>query len=63
MKTALILVFLSFGLLSINACKQCTDCTKYPSPDIKLCKKDYASDDSYNQAYRYTISLGYNCSH
>jgi hypothetical protein len=49
-------------LLLAGSCNNCTECTKYPEPDIKLCKKDFASDDSYNEAYRYTIWLGYDCS-
>jgi hypothetical protein len=47
---------------TINACKNCDECVKYPEPDITLCKKDFASDESYDAAYRYTISQGYDCS-
>jgi hypothetical protein len=62
MKAIVILLISSCGLFTASSCRQCTVCHKYPQPDIELCKKDYASDDSYDGAYRYTISLGYDCS-
>ncbi len=61
MKATLILLVTAFLILTVNSCKQCTECVKYPAKDIKLCKKDYASDDSYTQAYRYITSQGYDC--
>lgn len=48
-------------LLSFSSCKQCTECTKFPGDPVKLCKKDYASDDSYNSAYKHLIAQGYKC--
>lgn len=51
----------AFILVSVNSCKQCTMCVKYRSPDIKLCKKDYPSTESYNDVYRQTIGQGYDC--
>lgn len=61
MKTTFILLFSSFLLLSANSCKQCSTCRKYPAEDVKLCRSDYATDDSYSQAFRYQESLGYDC--
>ncbi len=61
MKAIFILSVSLLLILSANSCKQCTECHNYPQKDIELCKKDFASDDSYTQAYRYTTSLGYDC--
>lgn len=47
--------------ITIQSCKQCTECVKYPGDPIKLCKKDYASDDSYDAAYKHAIADGYKC--
>jgi hypothetical protein len=55
------ITFLAAAMFSITSCKQCTECTKYPGDPIKLCKKDYASDDSYNDRFRYLVSEGYRC--
>ncbi len=50
------------GLLSTTqSCKQCTECTKYPGDPVKLCRSDYASDDSYDSAYKHIIADGYKC--
>jgi len=48
-------------LFTANSCKQCSTCRKYPAKDVQLCKKDFASDDSFAQAFRYQESLGYDC--
>ena len=61
MKTAFILLASCLLLLSVNSCKQCSTCRKYPMPDVKLCKSDYASDDSYAQAFRNQEGMGYDC--
>ncbi|MFN8323002.1 MAG: hypothetical protein U0T74_10120 [Chitinophagales bacterium] len=61
MKLILAFIASSFAMLSVNSCKECTTCTKYPAPDIKLCKKDYASTESYNEAFRQTTAQGYTC--
>ncbi len=61
MRSAFILFFSFFLLGSINSCKQCSTCRKYPAADVKLCKKDFATDDSFSQAFHYQESLGYNC--
>ena len=47
--------------LSVQGCKQCIECSKYPAPTEKLCKKDFASDDSYSQAFHYLEGNGYDC--
>lgn len=47
--------------LSTQSCRQCTTCTAYPAPTEKLCKKDYASDDSYTQAFHHLEAQGYKC--
>lgn len=61
MKTILLSVIASLFLLTANSCKQCTLCTNYPQPDVELCKKDYASTESYNEAFRQTTGAGYDC--
>lgn len=61
MKTILTFVIAAFALGSITSCGNCTECTKIHEETIELCKKDYASDDSYNSVYKYTISQGYKC--
>ncbi len=63
MKSIIITAASVFFICSFTSCKQCTSCTKYPNVNDRfdMCKKDYASDDSYNQAYRYYESLGYKC--
>ncbi|MBS1614159.1 MAG: hypothetical protein JST49_15170 [Bacteroidetes bacterium] len=61
MKTIVTLLAVAAILFTATSCKNCTECTKYPGDTIELCKKDYASDDSYNAAYKYTIAQGYKC--
>ncbi len=61
MKTFVILIFSAFTLLSANSCNKCSTCRNYPLPDEKLCKKDFASDDSYAAAFRQKESEGYDC--
>ncbi|MES2620922.1 MAG: hypothetical protein V4615_08720 [Bacteroidota bacterium] len=61
MKSFFVFLVCCLALFSANSCKQCTECHNYPKKDIELCKKDFASSDSYAQAYRYTLSLGYDC--
>lgn len=49
-------------MLFASSCRDCTDCTKYPPGDnVKICKKDYASTQSYNDAYRDLQIRGYDC--
>lgn len=61
MKTIFILLITSCFLFTTSSCKQCSTCRKYPAADVKLCKKDFATDDSFSQAFHYQESLGYNC--
>ena len=61
MKTLFILLITSGLMFTANSCTQCNTCRKYPAADVKLCKKDFASDDSFTQAIHYQQSLGYNC--
>jgi hypothetical protein len=61
MKPLVILFASAFILFSANSCKQCSTCRKYPATDVKLCKSDFASEDSYAQAFRQQEALGYNC--
>jgi len=61
MKAFFTLLSVTFILLSTNSCKNCSTCRKYPAKDEQLCKKDYASDDSYAQAFRYWEGQGYDC--
>jgi hypothetical protein len=61
MKTKLILLPFAILTFCFQSCKQCTECTKFPGEPLKLCKKDYASDDSYNAAYKHAIADGYKC--
>lgn len=50
-------------LFTFNSCKNCTTCTRYPAANDsqKFCRADYASEDSYTQAYHYLQSQGYRC--
>jgi len=48
-------------ILALPSCKQCTECDKYPEPTIKLCKKDFPTEQSYNDVYRNTVGMGYDC--
>lgn len=50
-------------LLCNTSCKNCTDCVRYPNKNdkIKLCKKDFASDDAYEAYYRQLVYDGYRC--
>ncbi|MBK7148531.1 MAG: hypothetical protein IPH78_06815 [Bacteroidetes bacterium] len=54
---------LLLAILAFSACRNCIECTKYPSANdtVDLCKKDYASDDSYSDAYRNLVADGYRC--
>ncbi len=63
MSPKIILILLSCVMLSVSGCRKCIECTKFPSANdtVKLCKKDYASDDSYNSAYRNLSAAGYKC--
>jgi len=61
MRTAFILLLTSFTLLVANSCKQCGTCRKYPAKDVELCRSDYATEDSYAQAFRYQEGQGYDC--
>ena len=61
MRIALILLVSFFLLSTVNSCTQCNTCRKYPATDVKLCKKDFATEDSFSQAIHYQESLGYNC--
>jgi hypothetical protein len=60
MKTFALLLCIASMLLA-TSCNKCAVCTKYPAKDIELCKKDFASDDSYNMAFRQTEAMGYDC--
>ncbi|MBP6731707.1 MAG: hypothetical protein KA149_06600 [Chitinophagales bacterium] len=61
MKTILTLFAATLLICSVNSCSQCSECYKYPEPNVKLCKKDFASDESYAQAFRQTEGQGYDC--
>lgn len=61
MKKILLFVAVAFLMISANSCRQCTLCTKYPEPDRELCKADYASTESYNEAFRQVTGAGYDC--
>jgi hypothetical protein len=61
MNNAAVILLTAFALFAFASCRECTECLKYPSPDIKLCKKDFASDDSYTAAYRQVVADGYDC--
>jgi len=61
MKTILLLGFSAFILFTINSCNPCSSCNKYPDPTVKICKKEYTSDDEFNQAVRQQEALGYAC--
>lgn len=51
------------SLFTFQSCKQCTECVRYAGgiDNQKLCKKDYASDDSYTAAFHYLEANGYDC--
>lgn len=61
MKSTLVIIVCVLFLLSFNSCRQCTNCVKYPAPDEKLCKKDFASAESYDDAYKHLVAQGYDC--
>ncbi len=61
MRTTFLLLIPVFLLFSASSCKQCGMCHKYPAKDVELCRKDFATEDSYAQAFRYQESLGYDC--
>ncbi|MFM2305771.1 MAG: hypothetical protein RLZZ367_440 [Bacteroidota bacterium] len=61
MKTVTLFFAVATLLLSASSCKNCSTCHKYPAPDVELCKKDFASDDSYNAAFRQYEGQGYDC--
>ena len=61
MRTTFLLLISAFLLFFANSCKQCGMCRKYPAKDVELCRKDFATEDSYAQAFRYQESLGYDC--
>lgn len=63
MSAKLLTLFLGLGILTASSCKNCTECTRYPNANdtVELCKKDYASDDSYNNAFKHLVADGYKC--
>ncbi|HLP19082.1 MAG TPA: hypothetical protein VK174_02205 [Chitinophagales bacterium] len=61
MKTILLFFAMAAILFSVNSCKNCTVCHNYPAAHVELCKKDFASDDSYNSAFRSYEGMGYEC--
>jgi hypothetical protein len=61
MKTIIILLAGAFILFSASSCKQCSTCRKYPAKDMQLCKKDFATNDSYTDAFHYWEAQGYDC--
>lgn len=61
MKSFLLLASFSCALLLMQSCGYCTRCVQYPKESVKLCKKDFASDESYNQAFRQLTYEGYDC--
>lgn len=63
MNPKIILITLAVIATSVSGCRNCIECTKFPSANdtVELCKKDYASDDSYNSAYRNLSAAGYTC--
>lgn len=63
MAKSIVLLFTFGTCLFFSSCEQCTDCVKYPKTNdkVKLCKKDFASDDSYNAYYRQLVYDGYRC--
>gem|GEM_PF-4565186 len=61
MKTIAISIIALLSLTALSSCDQCTECNKYPGKTIELCKKDFASDDSYTAAYHQAIADGYTC--
>lgn len=61
MKTIVTLVIGAFTIVGMNSCDQCTECTKPGADAQELCKQDYASNDSYDAAYKLLVSQGYDC--
>lgn len=63
MKKILPLFLIVVSLTAITSCKRCFECVRYPNANDteKLCRGDYASDDSYNDAYRQLTAQGYRC--
>jgi hypothetical protein len=63
MKKLTIATLFLLAIAATESCKQCTQCVKYPGANDtqKLCRKDFATDDSYTQAFHYYTSLGYRC--
>jgi len=63
MKTVQIsLIALALGGLSLASCSKCQTCTDNDSPEVRICRDDYDSDDEYNNAIDVTEALGYDCS-
>ncbi|MBP7390161.1 MAG: hypothetical protein KA841_07135 [Chitinophagales bacterium] len=63
MSGKLLIALLVVVITGFSSCRNCIECTKYPNANdtVDLCKKDYASDDSYNDAYRNLVADGYRC--
>jgi hypothetical protein len=61
MKSIFLAAVTGLFILALPSCKQCTECDKYPEPTIKLCKKDFPTEQSYNDVYRQTVGMGYDC--
>ena len=61
MKTITLFFAVATLLLSVSSCKNCSTCRNYPAKDVELCRKDFATDDSFNAAFRNYEGQGYDC--
>ncbi|MBL0310847.1 MAG: hypothetical protein IPP77_14610 [Bacteroidetes bacterium] len=61
MKSILFFLLGGFVICSIQSCGYCTECVNYPKDSIKLCKRDFASEDAYTQAFKQLNYEGYQC--
>lgn len=61
MKSIFLLVCGVLLICGVQSCGYCTECVNYPKDTIKLCKKDFASEEAYTQTFRQLTYEGYDC--
>ncbi len=61
MKTILSIFTLAIVAFSASSCSHCDTCTKANDPTVKLCEKDFDSNNEFNLAKAGYTAQGYDC--
>lgn len=60
-KICLLGLLAAFVLINFSSCTKCAECYKWNTPTEKICRDDFPSKDSYNDAFRGLQVAGYEC--